>query len=257
MFKIADFNDKECGIAGYEGKDKNVIIPEYIGGKKVVEISPFAFEGCSSLVSVTLPNSIEAIGNSAFYDCSSLTTINIPDSMLVICLFAFVNCSSLKSIIIPKSVYSVGTTVFLDCHKDLVIKCEAEAKPKDWAEDWNADNYKVIWGYVDENKKMAKPKVFKRLDISGDDLQIIVLNQNSGEEEVACKIDMAPLYWEPGHLEDNIFIGKKPNEEFLENFCCDISSQIEDAIDSLDIVLEGEVDCLHLFNVLLEEKFGV
>lgn len=135
MFKVAYYNDNECGIVGYEGKEEIITIPSTSNGKRVVEIGHYAFEGCSSLVSVTIPDGIEAIGNSAFYDCSSL-----------------------KSIIIPKSVSSVGTCTFLDCNENLVIKCEAEEKPEEWADDWNPNNRKVIWGYVDENKKKNTAK---------------------------------------------------------------------------------------------------
>lgn len=108
-----------------------------------------------------------------------------------------------------------------------------------------------------KTRNKTQPKIFKRLDIDGDYLQIIVLDQDKGKEEEACRIDMSPFYWEVGHLKDNIFTGNKPNEEFLENFCCDISSQIEFAFHDYDIATEYEIDCLDLFNKLLEEKFGV
>ncbi|MFR2154841.1 MAG: leucine-rich repeat protein [[Eubacterium] siraeum] len=38
-----------------------------------------AFEGCASLTSATIPNSVTSIGDSAFYGCSSLTSITIPN----------------------------------------------------------------------------------------------------------------------------------------------------------------------------------
>ena len=50
-----------------------------------------------------------------FRDCSSLTTITIPDSVTSIGSYAFEGCSSLTSITIPDSVTSIGEWVFYDC----------------------------------------------------------------------------------------------------------------------------------------------
>ena len=36
---------------------------------------------CTSLTSVTIPNSVTSIGRCAFYGCTSLTSITIPDSV--------------------------------------------------------------------------------------------------------------------------------------------------------------------------------
>ena len=58
-----------------------------------------AFEGCSSLTSITIPNNVTSIGESAFYNCSSLASIAIPASVESIGIYAFSgNCSSLTSI---------------------------------------------------------------------------------------------------------------------------------------------------------------
>ena len=40
-----------------------------------------AFNGCSNLTSVTIPNSVTSIGNYAFSGCSGLTSITIPNSV--------------------------------------------------------------------------------------------------------------------------------------------------------------------------------
>ena len=81
----------------------------------VTSIGNWAFEFCSSLTSVTLPNSVTSIGQGAFYDCSSLTSITIPNSVTYIGGYAFSDCRSLTSITIPNSVTSIGYWAFSDC----------------------------------------------------------------------------------------------------------------------------------------------
>ena len=78
-------------------------------------ISGGAFKGCTSLTSVTIPNSVTSIGEYAFFYCSSLTSITIPNSVTSIGNYAFYNCSSLTSVTIPNSVTSIGNAAFYNC----------------------------------------------------------------------------------------------------------------------------------------------
>jgi hypothetical protein len=78
-------------------------------------IGSSAFSGCTSLMSINIPNSVTKIGSDAFYGCTSLTSINIPNSVTTIGSWAFSGCSSLTSINIPNSVINIDYWTFSNC----------------------------------------------------------------------------------------------------------------------------------------------
>ena len=136
-----DYDDnyvcKQCGYTLHETKDLNyalnsdkksysvigmgtatgtdiVIAPVY-EKLPVTSIGEYAFRNCSSLISITIPNSVTSIGRGAFSDCSSLTSITIPNSVTSIGDRAFSYCSSLTSITIPNGVTTIGYRAFYEC----------------------------------------------------------------------------------------------------------------------------------------------
>lgn len=82
----------------------------------VTTIGSFAFSHCSNLTEITIPNSVISIGMGAFRNCSSLTSITIPNGVVSVADYVFEHCSSLSSIIIPNSVTSVGSQAFIGCN---------------------------------------------------------------------------------------------------------------------------------------------
>lgn len=102
-------------ITRYIGSGGPVDIPATIDGKPVTSIGELAFQQCSGITSINIPNSVTSIQQGAFSNCSGLSSITIPSSVTSIENTAFWGCSGLTSINIPSSVTSIGVNVFYGC----------------------------------------------------------------------------------------------------------------------------------------------
>lgn len=106
------------------------------GTKNIVRL---AFDNCSQITSVKIPDSVASIGWYAFSRCSSLESVMIPNSVTTIGFWAFESCSNLSSIYIPESVAELGDFVFSGCGRMAGVYCEAESKPDGWRNSWSQD----------------------------------------------------------------------------------------------------------------------
>ena len=79
------------------------------------EIHPGAFENCSQLTSITLPQGIKEIGINALHNCSGITEIKIPATVETIRSGAFQGCSGLTGIELPETVTGIGNYAFQGC----------------------------------------------------------------------------------------------------------------------------------------------
>ncbi len=82
---------------------------------EVAEIGYRAFDFCTSLTSVSIPNSVTQIGYRAFHVCTKLISVTIPDRVTSIGNSAFLGCTELISVTIPDSVTSIGQEAFRGC----------------------------------------------------------------------------------------------------------------------------------------------
>jgi BspA type Leucine rich repeat region (6 copies) len=123
-------------VASSPNASGNVVITNIYDGYPVTSIGETAFIICTSLTSVTIPDSVTSIGGSAFQACTNLTSVTIlgsvtnfgPDAFLEctsltnatiggvtsIGIFAFLYCTSLTSVTIGDSVTSIGPEAFYD-----------------------------------------------------------------------------------------------------------------------------------------------
>ncbi len=119
--------------------DPAVIIPATYNGLPVKRIAQNAFKKNTSIVSVTIPDSVTSlqlyafgectnlktvhfgkgltyIGSQAFYGCTNLESAYLPDGLLTISSEAFRGCEKLSGLTIPDSVSYIGLSAFYKCH---------------------------------------------------------------------------------------------------------------------------------------------
>lgn len=136
--------DNELSVYKCTSLFPEISIPKSINADKeyvVSEIGEKAFQNCSNISSVILPDSLKSIRKGAFIKCSSLEKINIPKSvneigdycfhecvslkkinfasfakLISIGFCAFYHCENLKSIFLPDSIVKIGKEAFLNCH---------------------------------------------------------------------------------------------------------------------------------------------
>lgn len=84
--------------------------------KEVTQLGTRAFEDCSSLQTIELPENLETLGEDyVFGYCSSLSSIVIPEKIEVITYSCFVQCSSLKSVTLPQNLKGIEHEAFYGC----------------------------------------------------------------------------------------------------------------------------------------------
>ena len=103
----------------YNSYSGNVVIPQSVSydGRtyRVTSIDLYAFQSCSEMTSVTLPEGLTSISDWAFKGCTGLTSISLPGTLAYIGNGAFSECSNIATVSFdPDGAPHVGQWVFSD-----------------------------------------------------------------------------------------------------------------------------------------------
>lgn len=97
-----------CTIIGIGTcKDTEIFVPKKIGSYTVTVIGEKAFENCTNMTRINLPDTIKEIGNRAFYGCTGLTDFTIPKNVKTFGTQIFYKASNIKTVYY-NSDYSAG-----------------------------------------------------------------------------------------------------------------------------------------------------
>ena len=143
----------------------SVAIPEKINCEgveyDVTSIGNYAFNGCSGLSSITIPNSVTSIGETAFYSCTGLTSVVIGGGVKTIRRQAFSNCPELTDVTCyAENVPTTQSDAFADSHIEYATLHVPDASVNAYgqAEPWK--NFKEIVGLSGTaTQKCATPTI--------------------------------------------------------------------------------------------------
>lgn len=86
-----------------------------------------AFDSCTNLALISLPESITSIGKSAFSNCTNLVLTSLPESVTSIEQQAFYSCTNLALTSLPESLTSIGKMAF--CYCENLVKLTFKGTP--------------------------------------------------------------------------------------------------------------------------------
>ena len=74
-----------------------------------------AFQSCTKLTRIAVPEGVLTLGNSAFSGCEVLTYVTLPSTLETVGISAFRNCKQLFDIVVPENVTYIGSGAFSGC----------------------------------------------------------------------------------------------------------------------------------------------
>ena len=120
-------------LLAYVGSNTDLTLPDDYNGENY-KLNNCAFDGCSGLTSVTIPDSVNSIGWWAFRGCSGLTSVTIGNRVTSIGNYAFGGCSGIESLVVTagnKKYHSANNCIIETGTKQLIVGCKTSIIPSD------------------------------------------------------------------------------------------------------------------------------
>ncbi|WP_297961344.1 leucine-rich repeat domain-containing protein, partial [uncultured Ruminococcus sp.] len=170
-----------------------------LSSSEIQSIGDSAFQNCTSLATVKLPDTVKTLGNYSFYntalsalpdngtitsagnysfaECKKLGNISIPKSYKSFGDHAFMNCKGIKKLVIPANVTSLGIQIFNGCTNlaDLTLPHAATMRNCTNIDggvttyDSVADLFIYQWNNWENNEMDFSPYAISKITITGGD----------------------------------------------------------------------------------------
>ncbi len=163
--KFTSNGDGTCSVSGIGScLDSLLVIPEYSpSGERVTSIRKFAFDNCTTINEVVIPDSVAEIGESAFEGCSELVSVTLGDGVRNIGSRAFLECSALFEITFGNNVSLIDYDAFGLCTALCKVHIPDIAS---WC--------KIRFSYLSANPLHANGDLF----IDGEEVRDLVIPKN-------------------------------------------------------------------------------
>lgn len=142
------------------------------------EIEEGVFEGCSNLKAISIPNSIQSIGDYAFKDCEKLVSITIRERVNSLDKSVFEGCESLNSLVVLNDNLDGD---FLDANKKKSIKY------------YGLKNSKLAQYANDRSYEFQEVSFYDKLSLKSKDIEINVGEQEEIHIESISKSSNEPI----------------------------------------------------------------
>lgn len=124
-FEVLENEDGSVTIERYIGSGGDVVIPAEIDGKPVSAIGNVfgtigAFQDCTNVTSVVIPDGVVEIQDNAFYGCTNLEVVTVPSSVTLLRNCAFTDCPKLRAIYFEGNAPEQANYVF-DATENVII----------------------------------------------------------------------------------------------------------------------------------------